>query len=118
MTASSRGNSTNGPTSWGRARIYSEGYVSVSNSILRNNYTTGSESDGGTIFARGDVTLNDSQITHNHTTGLGASVGGVRSNGKLVVLRSTVSDNWNGRRQRLGRRTWSGWETSSLRKVR
>src|SRR3954447_7113737 len=95
------GNHTSGNTGWGGA-IFSEGYVTSTNSTFRNNYTTGGNGVGGAIFARGDVTLNDSIVTNNHTTGANSLVvtvggaGGVRSNGKVVLLRSTVSGNWTG----------------------
>ncbi|MEA5421270.1 CHAT domain-containing protein [Spirulina sp. CCNP1310] len=104
-----------GPASPGGG-IFSLGAVTLNNSTVSNNFTTGqgggiglsgvgailtvnnstvsgnsSDSNGGGIFTRGNITLNDSVVSGN--VSINASGGGIRSEGNVTVNNSSIDQN-------------------------
>ncbi len=77
--------------------IRSQGDVSLVQSIVSDNRTSGIGADGGGIRARGDVTLTDSTVSGNSTSGDGAKGGGIYApalfGGTVTLTNSTVSGN-------------------------
>jgi hypothetical protein len=72
--------------------ILNAGSLTILNSVIRNNTTSGSSSDGGAIYNlnTGVLTLQNSTVRNNTATDDG---GGIRNDGILSLLNSTISNN-------------------------
>ncbi len=71
--------------------------LTIVQSTISGNSTTGDYADGGGIFASSVVTLTSSTISGNSTTGNYASGGGIRTiSGDVTLTSSTVSGNSSG----------------------
>jgi len=85
------GGRTTGDVDFGGAiRSFSFGLLTLRESNVSGNSTTGAYSDGGGIYASGNVTLTDSTISGNSSGGAG---GGIRASGSVTLTESTVSGN-------------------------
>jgi Ca2+-binding RTX toxin-like protein len=73
--------------------IFNRESLSVSNSIISGNLTSGSDSQGGGIYSLGSLSVNNSTISGNSTSGSESSGGGIYSLGSLSVNNSTISSN-------------------------
>jgi hypothetical protein len=88
------GNSTTGEFAEGGAIYSIFGKVTVSHSILTENFTTGRFSDGGAIFAYNEgLSVNQSTLSGNFTTGEHAGGGAIQSVWSVSVNQSTLSGN-------------------------
>ncbi len=86
------GNNTTGNYAVGGG-IRARGAVTVTSSTVSGNSTAGQSSRGGGIHSSGPMTLTDSTVSGNSTAGLFASGGGVYSFGAATLTNSTVSGN-------------------------
>ncbi len=88
------GNSTSGFDAQGGA-IYNSGQLFVNQSTLSANTTTGNGSHGGAIFsAIGALTVTDTTLSGNSATGTGASGGAIYVlRDEVTINRSTISGN-------------------------
>ncbi len=86
------GNRTTGNASGGGG-IHSAGVLLLNNSTVSGNSTVGKFAEGGGIFSFGPVTLTSSTVSGNRTTGNYASGGGIFSFGTVTLTRSTVTTN-------------------------
>ncbi len=86
------GNSTTGPNSRGGG-IFSAGSVVVANSTISGNSTMDGVSGGGGMAVNGSATIANSTISGNSTRGSFSSGGGVFAAGSLTVANSTISGN-------------------------
>ena len=75
--------------------VYTDlGNVTLTDSTVSGNSTSGNEAHGGGISAdRGGVTLNNSTVSENSTSGAGAYGGGIYTNVDLTLTSSTISGN-------------------------
>ena len=85
------GNSTTGNRAEGGG-LYSTGVLTLTDSTVSENTTTGAYSRGGGIYSFG-VTLADSVVSGNSTAGYRGVGGGIRSVGNVTLTGSTVSGN-------------------------
>jgi hypothetical protein len=76
----------------GAIRARFAGELTIQNSVISGNATTGFNSGGGGIFAYG-VTVTSSTIAGNSTAEDGAAGGGIFSYGPVAVTSSTISGN-------------------------
>jgi hypothetical protein len=65
--------------------------ATISGVTIRNGYSVGAYAGG--ISNLGKLTITDSVIESNQTSGFNAAGGGIYSNGTLTVLRSTIRSN-------------------------
>ena len=84
MGDSARGGGING--------VNLSGNVTLTDSVISDNSTTGRLSDGGGIAGR-YVTVTDSIISDNSTTGVYADGGGIASERRLIITGSTIRNN-------------------------
>lgn len=66
--------------------------VSIADSVISGNSTTGAGSDGGAVNAEGDLTVTSSTISGNSTSGVFADGGGLFG-GTITISGSTVVGN-------------------------
>jgi CSLREA domain-containing protein len=71
--------------------ILNDGMLNISNSIISNNFATGSAG----VFNRGTLTLSNSSITNNSATNgiYSGSGGGITNTGTMSISNSTISHN-------------------------
>ena len=88
------GNSTSGDIARGGG-IFTQGSLVLNNSTVSGNSTADRFAHGGGIYtAAGSVTLNQSTVSNNSTFGNGADGGGIHTRGSdLLISSSTVSGN-------------------------
>ena len=88
------GNSTSGSIARGGG-IFTEGSLVLNNSTVSGNSTAQSFSHGGGIYtAAGTISLNQSTVSDNSTAGPGSDGGGIHTRGSnLSIINSTVSGN-------------------------
>jgi Ca2+-binding RTX toxin-like protein len=85
------GNSTTGYGARGGGIFAKSSAVTLTNSTVSGNSTAGGFADGGGIYAySGAVTLTNSTVSGNSTTGNGASGGGILSYSGLVTLTNSA----------------------------
>ena len=77
----------------GAIRSFATGQMSVRDSYLIGNATTGNFAPGGAVWTQGSVVLIDSKISGNRTEGTGSAGGAVFAFGDMTVTRSTIADN-------------------------
>ncbi len=77
----------------GAIRSVSTGNLTLDQSTVSRNSTTGILARGGGIFSAGAVTLTNSTVSGNGTGGYGARGGGILSIGDVTLTNSTVSGN-------------------------
>ena len=77
------------PFSGGAVRSVSYGSLTIQDSVLTGNSTTGNYTNGGAVFARNSLSLHSSTISHNSTDYNG---GGVSAD-HVTVTESTISGN-------------------------
>lgn len=77
----------------GAIRSFATGQMSVRDSYLIGNATTGNFAPGGAVWTQGSVVLIDSEISGNRTEGTGSAGGAVFAFGDMAVTRSTIADN-------------------------
>jgi len=77
----------------GAIRSYTSGNLTIDQSTVSGNSTTGNGADGGGIYSRGAFTLTQSTVSGNSTTGDSAQGGGFRSTSDVTLSQSTVSGN-------------------------
>ena len=84
-----------GPDAQGGAAIaVKNADLTLNNTLISNNKTTGYHDDGGGIFVRnGNAVITQSVISGNSTEGHSAQGGGMRVQGDLTLTDSTVSGN-------------------------
>jgi hypothetical protein len=82
-------NSYNGPG----AAIWSEGVADISNTTIADNEISGSWS-GGILFNRGTMTVRNATIARNVIRDPAPGQAAVRNYGSLLMLSSTVADNF------------------------
>ena len=85
-------NSTTGTSASGGG-IRSRGAITITSSTVSGNSTAGQSAYGGGIHSKGPVTLTSSTVSGNSTAGFFASGGGIRSFGASMLTNSTVSGN-------------------------
>ncbi|WP_196223135.1 cadherin-like domain-containing protein, partial [Roseibium sp. RKSG952] len=86
------GRTTQSGGEFGGGAVYSRSALTVTNSVVAGNSTTGDGATGGGISGKGAVTLDSSEISGNSTSGETASGGGV--SGFLVdVTNSAITGN-------------------------
>ena len=77
--------------------IYSEGNVTVTNSIFNHTAATGSWSDGGAIYGLGNVTVIGSNFNHTSAVFNGGAIVGVNNNFNVINSTFTnTSSNYGG----------------------
>jgi hypothetical protein len=86
------GNSTTGSRAYGGG-IFSHGEVKLTQSTVSGNSTTGDSATGGGMHARRAVTLNQSTVSGNSTVWPNATGGGIHGGDKVTLTQSTVSGN-------------------------
>jgi len=80
--------------SGGAVRSHTTGNLTLDQSIVSGNSTTGSYARGGGVFAMGSVTLTQSTLSGNSTAGSSAHGGGIFTlPGPVTLTQSTVSGN-------------------------
>jgi CSLREA domain-containing protein len=72
---------------------FSAGKIVLNRSVVSGNSTLGEEAHGGGLNAIGDVTLVESTVAGNGTAGLNAEGGGVRSFGNVEIEGSVIQQN-------------------------
>ena len=78
----------------GGIRSFTSGTLTIENSVVTGNSTSGDEADGGGIFARnGTLDLVASTVSDNTTSGSYVAGGGIYSEGILTITDSTISGN-------------------------
>ena len=82
----------------GGIRFNSSGTLSLTNSTISGNSTTGFLARGGAVWAFGDVTLINSTVSGNSTlsgdgASHGAAGGGIYAKGDVTLINSTISGN-------------------------
>lgn len=74
--------------------IYSLSTITITDSIVQENSTSGDRAAGGGVYARGDVTLRDSTVSGNQTFNRVANGGGIAtSDGSVNVTNSNLREN-------------------------
>jgi hypothetical protein len=86
------GNSTTGSQAVGGG-IYAAGAIALTQSTISGNSTTGAAAGGGGVFVSGLVRLTQSTISGNRIDGDESHGGGVFVNGPLTLMQSTIADN-------------------------
>jgi hypothetical protein len=85
------GNSTTGDGAYGGGIFAHMGRVTLTNSVLSGNSTAGAGAKGGAIYSDGgDVTLNQSTLSGNSTTGDSSDGGGINSYTGAVTLNQST----------------------------
>ena len=81
--------------SGGAVRSHSLGTLTINDSTLTGNSTTGTFAPGGAIFAEGTLILNNSTLSANSTAGADSFGGAIASptNGNVTITNSTLSGN-------------------------
>ena len=81
--------------SGGGIRFVSAGTLTINQSAVFDNHTSGQRADGGGIFTdTGDVVLTNSTLSGNRTSGGGAEGGGLHTtSGSVTIENSTVTEN-------------------------
>ena len=77
----------------GAVRFLSDGLLTIRESVISGNTTTGDDAHGGGVFAWGQVVINDSVFTGNNANGAYTNGGGIYSLGAIDVTGSTISGN-------------------------
>jgi hypothetical protein len=77
----------------GAIRSLTAAVLTLDESIVSGNSTTGDHADGGAIRAAGTVVLTRTTVSGNSTAGDSANGGGIFSNNDVTLLESTVSGN-------------------------
>lgn len=77
----------------GAVRSMSTFQLSIFDSHIVDNATTGNFAQGGAIWSMGEVFIQNSTIENNRTEGTGAGGGGVLTFSGLVMSFSTIADN-------------------------
>lgn len=75
------------------AGISTKGPLTLIDSIVTNNSTTGNLAFGGGVYAFDSVTLNNSTVSNNSTSGFNAIGGGLAVYASVTLNNSTVSNN-------------------------
>ena len=85
-------NSTSGEHAYGGG-FYSFGESNLTNSTVYSNSTLGYNSDGGGFYSYGSTTLNNSLVDNNSTSGRFADGGGFSTRNEVILNNTTVSGN-------------------------
>ncbi|WP_133511414.1 right-handed parallel beta-helix repeat-containing protein [Candidatus Thiosymbion oneisti] len=86
------GNETSGNYAYGGG-VYGSGAVTLANSTVSGNETSGDYGKGGGVYGSGAVTLTNSTVSGNETSGNYGRGGGVYGDGAVTLRDSTVSGN-------------------------
>lgn len=109
------GNSTSGDYASGGAIFTYSGNVTVSNSTLSGNSTVGLESDGGAVYTHGgNVTVTNSTLSGNSTAGRSADGGAILATGIVTVTNSTLSGNSTSGRYADGGAIFANGSTATI----
>lgn len=73
--------------------VKSNADLTIIDSVISGNSTTGDFAIGGAIYGRTIVTLNGTTVSDNSTAGVNAFGGGVYSSSTVILTDSTVSNN-------------------------
>ena len=73
--------------------IFNDGVMTISGCTIANNMVSGNHGLGGGVFNDGQMTLANSTVDHNSTTGSDGLGGGIFNESTLLVSHSTISFN-------------------------
>ncbi|HEY2415572.1 MAG TPA: choice-of-anchor Q domain-containing protein, partial [Pirellulaceae bacterium] len=77
----------------GGIRSFTNGQLTILNSVVSGNMTVGDDSPGGGIASSGPLVILNSTIAGNQAFGIDSPGGGIFALDSLAVLSSTISDN-------------------------